>query len=58
MRRTLLYGGGLTLSRFFNILALKGDYFVVGKVLGTYSLGIYEKTCPSYVFAWEFIWEI
>ncbi len=43
-KNVLTYGGGLTLSRLFNNIALRGDYFVVGKVLGTYALGIYEKT--------------
>ncbi len=43
-KNVLTYGGGLTLSRLFNNIALRGDYFVVGKLLGTYALGIYEKT--------------
>ncbi|MGI6393703.1 MAG: lipopolysaccharide biosynthesis protein [bacterium] len=43
-KNVLTYGGGLTLSRLFNNIALRGDQFIVGKFLGTYALGIYEKT--------------
>lgn len=37
------FGGGFTLSRFFNITASQGDYFVITQTLGSYSLGLYNK---------------
>jgi len=39
----ILFGSGLTLSRIFNNLAQQGDYFIVGRFLGTTVLGIYER---------------
>ena len=37
------YGSGLTLARFFNHVALIGDYLVIGKLMGPVSLGFYER---------------
>lgn len=37
------FGKSFTLSQIWNYFALKGDYFVVGKLLGTSSLGFYSK---------------
>lgn len=37
------FGGGLTLSRIFNTLSEQGDYIVIGRLLGSASLGIYER---------------
>lgn len=36
-------GGGFTLGRFFNFLALQGDYFVVGRWMGLAALGAYSR---------------
>lgn len=42
--RELLYmGSGFTLGRFFNFLALQGDYFVVGRWMGSIALGAYSR---------------
>lgn len=42
--RDLIYlGGGLTLSKFCGYFARQGDYLVVGRWLGTSSLGLYER---------------
>lgn len=42
--RLLRYGLGQTLSRIFSIVALQGDYLVVGGALGTAALGIYTRS--------------
>lgn len=39
----IAFGGGLTLSRIFNIGALQGDYLIVGHFLGVAALGLYER---------------
>jgi PST family polysaccharide transporter len=36
-------GVGFSLARLFNVLAQKGDYFVVGRWLGVAQLGFYER---------------
>lgn len=36
-------GGGYTIQRVANLIALKGDYLVVGNVLGPVLLGYYER---------------
>ncbi len=36
-------GGGFTIGRFFNFLALQGDYFVVGRWMGLAALGAYSR---------------
>lgn len=38
-----IYGGGLTIARFFDTLASQGDIFIVGRFCGTSLLGIYER---------------
>jgi PST family polysaccharide transporter len=37
------FGSGMTLSGVFNYFARQGDYFVIGKLLGTNTLGLYTK---------------
>ncbi|NGP75938.1 lipopolysaccharide biosynthesis protein [Balneolaceae bacterium YR4-1] len=37
------FGTGETLSGIFSYFALKGDYFVIGKLLGESALGLYTK---------------
>ena len=37
------FGSGITLERVVNYFALKGDYFVIGRVLGANSLGLYTR---------------
>lgn len=48
-------GGGFTVGRFFNFLALQGDYFVVGRWMGLAALGAYSRAyelmvAPSALF--------
>jgi O-antigen/teichoic acid export membrane protein len=43
LRELIHFGGGITLARLFNYGAGQGDYFVVGRVLGTEILGIYTR---------------
>lgn len=42
-RELLFFGGGMTLSRFGNFLAIQGDNLVVGRMLGAGALGIYGR---------------
>lgn len=37
------FGSGMTISGVFNYFALQGDYFMVGRLLGTNALGLYSK---------------
>jgi len=37
------YGAGMTIANIFNFIAVQGDNFVVGKMLGASSLGIYGR---------------
>ncbi|HTN08992.1 lipopolysaccharide biosynthesis protein [Agriterribacter sp.] len=39
----LYYGGGFTIARLFNYLALQGDNIVTGRYLGPSALGIYSR---------------
>ncbi|MEO1052785.1 MAG: lipopolysaccharide biosynthesis protein [Bacteroidota bacterium] len=43
LKKLLRYGLGVTISQLFNFLARKVDYIVIGKVIDSYSLGIYSK---------------
>ena len=43
LRSMIRYGGGLTLTRFFNHLAQNADTFLVGSILGLDLLGYYER---------------
>lgn len=36
-------GAGYSLQRYVNIIATKGDYFIVGRLLGPTALGMYER---------------
>jgi len=38
------FGGGITMARVFNYIALKGDYLIIGKLLGDSELGIYGRS--------------
>lgn len=42
-RELLGFGIGLSLVRLLNFAAVKGDYVVVGRWLGTHALGLYER---------------
>jgi O-antigen/teichoic acid export membrane protein len=37
------FGVGVSLAQIFNYFALQGDYFVVGRVLGSSALGVYTR---------------
>lgn len=43
LRDLIHFGGGFTLARIFNYGATQGDYFVVGRILGPASLGVYTR---------------
>ena len=43
LKELMAFGKGFTLANFFNYLAIKGDYLVVGKILGAESLGFYSR---------------
>ena len=43
LNELLAFGKGFTIARFFNYWASKGDYLVVGKLLGAESLGFYSR---------------
>lgn len=39
----LYFGGGYTLGRFFNYIALQGDNIIAGRYLGAEALGLYSR---------------
>jgi len=43
IRELLSFGKGLTLGRIFHAIALRGDYFVISRILGAGDLGIYTR---------------
>jgi PST family polysaccharide transporter len=43
MRDLLFVGGGFTLAHFLNYSANQGDYFVVGRLMGSEALGVYTR---------------
>jgi PST family polysaccharide transporter len=43
MRELLFFGGGFTLAHFLNYSANQGDYFVVGRLMGSEALGVYTR---------------
>ena len=43
-REMTVLTGGFSLARFFNQIAMKGDNFVVGRVMGATALGLYDRT--------------
>jgi len=43
MRELLFFGGGFTLAHFLNYSANQGDYFVVGRIMGSEALGLYTR---------------
>jgi PST family polysaccharide transporter len=43
VNKLLHFGGGFTIARFFNYLALKGDSFVVNKLMGKSELGLLSR---------------
>lgn len=55
VRELLTFGGGFTLSRIFNQIAVEGDNLVVGRWLGAEALGVYGRayqlmTMPAVLF--------
>jgi PST family polysaccharide transporter len=42
-KELLLFGGGMTLARIANYLAVQGDNLVVGRMMGAGALGIYGR---------------
>jgi O-antigen/teichoic acid export membrane protein len=42
-KELLTYGGGLTISRIFDNIASQGDYFMIGRFLGSTALGVYDR---------------
>ncbi|KAA0565835.1 lipopolysaccharide biosynthesis protein [Bacillus sp. CH30_1T] len=43
IKELMYFGGGFTVARIFNYLALQGDNLVVGRSLGSEALGIYGR---------------
>lgn len=43
-KELLLFGGGITIARINNQIALEGDNFVAGKWLGATALGMYSRS--------------
>jgi lipopolysaccharide exporter len=43
LRELMGFGSGVTLTYFFNYIAMKGDYIIIGRFLGAGSLGIYGR---------------
>ncbi len=43
LKELLSFGGNFTIAKIFNFLARKGDYLIVGKLLGASALGIYSR---------------
>lgn len=43
LQQLAYFGGGITVARVFNYLALKGDSLVVGRSLGAEALGLYDR---------------
>jgi len=42
-KELLTFGGGLTLARVFDNIASQGDYFIIGRFLGSSALGFYDR---------------
>lgn len=43
VKELMVFGGGFTLARIFNYIALQGDNYVVNKTMGSQYLGFYGK---------------
>src|SRR5699024_8962632 len=39
----IYFGGGFTLGKFFNYIALQGDNIIAGRYLGANALGLYSR---------------
>jgi len=55
-KELLNFGGGFTIARIFNYIAINGDNFIVGKFVGVKELGLYSRaynlmTLPATYFA-------
>jgi len=50
-----VYGGGLTLARFFGNIASQGDYFVVGRFCSVILLGFYERAAAVMVMPGQYL---
>jgi len=50
LKDLMAYGGGFSIARFFNFIALRGDYIVAGRWLGAASLGLYTRAYQLLVF--------
>ena len=55
-KELLNLGGGFTIIRIFNFVAIQGDNFIIGRLLGVEVLGIYSRayylmTLPAIYFA-------
>lgn len=43
LKELMSFGSGVTLTYFFNYIAMKGDYIIIGRFLGVGALGIYGR---------------
>jgi len=53
-----IYGGGLTIARFFDNIASQGDLFIVGRFCGVSLLGIYERSVSLTTMPGQYIGQI
>lgn len=49
MKELLYFGGGFTIAKLFNYLAVQGDNIVAGRYLGADALGIYSRAYATMV---------
>jgi len=58
LRDLIQFGGGFTLARVLNYGANQGDYFVVGRVLGPESLGLYTRAYQLMMLPGKYFGEV
>jgi len=54
-KELLRYGGGLTFARIFDNIASQGDYFVIGRFLGSTQLGFYDRASSIMVMPGQYL---
>ena len=57
-RELLFFGGGFTLAHFLNYSANQGDYFVVGRMLGSEALGVYTRAYQLMMLPAKYIGQV
>lgn len=54
-KELLTYGGGLTFARIFDNIASQGDYFIIGRFLGSMQLGFYDRASSIMVMPGQYL---